>query len=466
MCIWAGQPADGRGQRAEESGSGALRGASGYRHGMGCNSLCDINSKAENGMNMHLSPHDPEVRAQLERGAAEAGASGDEAQAAVRKQRMKAGLILAAVLLAVGLFVWFLVARATAAKPTPPPAGPPAVTVLVPGTSNVTSRIAAIGSIAARRDMPVGVVGDGGMIVAIRAEAGQTVGRGQVLAEVDSSVQRAQLAQLNASAVQAGADARLAQSELDRALGLVERGFISRADIDRRTATRDSARARVAVVQAQVREMQERINRLSIRAPEAGVVLERNVEPGQVVSPGSGALFRVASGGQMELRARIAEQDMPVLRVGQVATVTPVGSPNHYAGTIWLLEPVIDPQTRQGTARILLPAGPDIRAGGFANVVISGGQSDRPTVPQSAVQTDAAGAYVLIVGADNVVARRNVQVGGVSSAGVLIAGGLTGREQVVASAGAFLRTGEKVKPVMQKPVAATAAAPAAQPKAG
>lgn len=407
-------------------------------------------------MNMHLSPHDPEIRAQLERDAAEAAAD-------AARRRRRARMIAVGAALAVAGFVAFLIWYANRPEPSTPPSGPPSVTVMVPGTVDVADRVTALGTIHARRDMPVGVAGEGGMISAIRVEAGQYVGAGQVLAEIDSAVQRAQLAQLQAGLVQAQADARLAQAELDRAQALVSRGFISKADIDRRTATRDSARARVGVAQAQVREMQERINRLAIRAPEGGLVLQRMVEPGQVVSPGSGALYRIAAGGQLELRAQIAEQDMPGLAVGQNATVTPAGSSNRYAGTVWLLEPVIDMQSRQGTARIALPQGSDLRAGGFANVVVEGARSQRPLVPQSAVQSDADGSYVLIVEREGTVRRRNVELGALSPQGLAIRSGLTGQEQVVVSAGAFLHPGEKVKAVLDKPRAVAAAAPAPAP---
>ena len=399
-------------------------------------------------MNMHLSPQDPEVRAQLERDSIESFED-------TRARRRKTRLIVLASVLAVAAFIGFLVWKANAPKPSTPPAAPPSVTVLVPGTASVADRVAATGTIHARRDMPVGVAGEGGMISAIRVEAGQYVSKGQVLAEIDSAVQRAQLQQLQASVLQAQADARLAQSELDRAQALVSRGFISKADIDRRTATRDSARARVSVAQAQVREMQERLNRLAIRAPEAGLVLQRMVEPGQIVSPGSGALYRVAAGGQLELRAQVAEQDMPGLAVGQAATITPVGSGNRYAGSVWLLEPAIDPQSRQGVARIALPRAEELRAGGFAAVVVEGAQAQRPLLPQSAVLTDRDGTYVMVVGADNVVKRVAVGTGQATPQGVAILSGLTGRERVVQSAGAFLNAGEKVTPKL--------AAPAAQP---
>ena len=405
-------------------------------------------------MNMHLSPRDPDIREQLERD------TGDE-----QGGKRRFWLIALVATLAVAGFIWFLVHKANAPKPQAPPAAPPTVTVMVPGTSLVADRVAAVGTIHARRDMPVGVAGEGGMISAIRVEAGQYVSRGQVLAEINSSVERAQLQQLQAGVVQAQADARLAQSELDRANALVSRGFISKADIDRRTATRDSARARVGVAQAQVREMQERLNRLAIRAPEAGLVLQRSVEPGQIVSPGSGALYRIAAGGQMELRAQIAEQDMPGLSVGQAATITPVGSTNRYAGSVWLLEPVIDPDSRQGVARIVLPRATELRTGGFANVVVEGAQAQRPRLPQSAVLNDRDGSFVLSVGADNVVKRIPVTPGVVTPDGVVIQSGLSGTEQIVQSAGAFLHPGEKVTPKLVKPALPATATPAAAPAA-
>jgi HlyD family secretion protein len=407
-------------------------------------------------MNMHFPSQGRDVRTPPPDLEGRLTGTGDGLSGQARRRRTI--LIAVLSLLAIAGFVAFLVMKARAPKPSTPPAAPPSVTVIVPGLVPVADRVTATGSIVARRDMPVGVAGEGGMVIAIRAEAGQFVARGQVLAEIDSSVQRAQLAQLEAAVRQAQADARLAQAELDRATALVERGFISRADIDRRTATRDAARARVGVAEAQVREMRERIGRLSIRAPEAGLVLARNVEPGQVVSPGSGALFRIAAGGQLDMRAQVAEQDMAGLRVGQEASVTPVGARERYAGRIWLLEPVIDPQTRLGVARIALPAREGLRVGAFANAEMTGSEAMRPVVPQSAVLSDQNGTYVLTVGAGNVVERKAVRVGTVTAQGVAIGEGLSGTERVVASAGAFLRPGEKVTPQLKAPAVAAAAA--------
>ncbi len=200
------------------------------------------------------------------------------------------------------------------------------MTVVVPGRQQVPRTVSATGSLGARRDMPVSVTGEGGEIAQVLVEPGAWVRAGQPLAVIERSVQSQQAQQLAASIEVARADARLAQQELDRAQSLVSRGFVSKADVERRIATRDAANARVKVAQAQLAEMQARIGRLDIRAPAAGLVLDRMVEPGQVVGGGGGALFRIARDGQMEMLARLTQEDLASLSVGMPAKVTPVGS--------------------------------------------------------------------------------------------------------------------------------------------
>src|SRR3546814_6840234 len=93
--------------------------------------------------------------------------------------------------------------------------------------------------------MPVGVAGEGGEVVRVLVEPGQWVGAGQPLAIIDRSVQAQQAASLAASIRVAQADAKLAQAELERAEALVSRGFISKADMDRKRATRDRKSTRL-----------------------------------------------------------------------------------------------------------------------------------------------------------------------------------------------------------------------------
>ena len=322
----------------------------------------------------------------------------------------------------------------------------PTVTVAVPGRQTVQRTISATGTLAARRDMPVGVAGEGGLVTRVLVEPGAWVAQGQVLATVDRSVQAQTATQLGAAITVARADARIAQTELERSLQLVERGFISKADIDRKTATRDAANARVRVAEAQLAEQRARNGRLDIRAPAAGLVLTRDVEPGQIVAAGSGVLFRVAMGGQMELRARLSEGDLATVGVGSRAVVTPVGTDVRIAGEVWQRSPVIDPQTRQGIVRIAIPYGDAVRPGGFASTRIIAGSAEQPLLPESAVLSDQAGNFVYVVGAGNKVQRRPVRTGTVTAEGIAIVDGLNGTEQVVLRAGGFLSPGETVRP--------------------
>lgn len=326
----------------------------------------------------------------------------------------------------------------------------PTVTVVVPGASTIQTVITGTGSLAARREMPVGVAGEGGMVTRVLVEPGTWVGAGQVLATVDRSVQAQTAESLAAQVRVARADAQLAQSNLERAQKLVANGFVSKADIDQKTATRDAALARVRVAESQLSETRARNARLDIRSPAAGLVLTRSVEPGQIISSGSGVLFRIASGGQMELRTLLSEADLQKLHVGVTATVAPVGTTKTFKGEVWQVSPVIDPQNRQGIARIALSYDPALRPGGFASATLIAGAQVAPQLPQSAVQSDERGNFVYVLDAQNRAVRTPITTGDVSDSGVVITSGLKGTERVVITAGAFLTPGQKVIPIVQK----------------
>lgn len=373
-----------------------------------------------------------------------------------RRQRGRRRLLIigAIILLVVALAAYFAFKKSAdngaAAAAAAQGQAMPVVTVVVPGRQAVDHVISVTGTLAARREMPVGVAGEGGIVVNVLVEPGQWVGAGQVLATIDRSVQVQTNAQLAAQINVARADARIAQQDLDRSQSLVSRGFVSKADVDRKTATRDAAIARVRVAEASLGEARARVGRLDIRAPAAGLVLTRNVEPGQVVSSGSGVLFRMAKGGEMELLARLSETDLAGLPIGAQAEVTPVGTDRRFVGRVWQVSPVIDATSRQGIARLALPYDPAIRPGGFASARIVRGTQEQPLLPESAVQSDEKGNFVYIVGQGNKVERRPVTTGTVTATGIAITGGLTGTEKVVMRAGGFLNPGETVKPELPR----------------
>ena len=369
------------------------------------------------------------------------------------QRRSKRRLIISGlVLLLIMVAIWFMVHRAGtgAAEDGDKKEQAPVVSVITPGRATIEGTISATGTLAARRELPVGIAGEGGQVLAVLVEPGQWVRAGQVMAVIDRSVQVQQQSSQAAQVQVARANANLAQANLDRSLRLVDKGFVSKADIDRLRATRDAAYAQVRVAGAQLGVLQAQSRRLNVVAPAAGLVLERRVEPGQVVSAGSGILFRLAKGGEMELRAQLGQSDLAQIAPGVTARVTPVGSTNVYIGQVWQRAPVIDPLSRQGFARIALAYAPDLPPGGFASAEIKSGSIVAPMLPESAIQSDNKGSYVYVVGQDNKVQRRDIKLGLVTNHGIAIVAGLNGSERVVLRAGGFLSPGESIKPVVAK----------------
>jgi len=363
-----------------------------------------------------------------------------------RRRRWAIWAIAGAIALIAAIY---FMTRGEEAQPFAPPEGGqvPTVSVIAPGRTTVEGVIEATGTLAARRELPVGSVGEGGRVVSVSADEGDWVRQGQVLVSIDRSVQAQQIEGARAQIGVAQADLNLAQANLDRALRLVDRGFISKADVDRLTATRDAARARVAVARATVGELQARTARLNIYAPASGLVLTRAVEPGQTVGAGGAPLFTIAQGGELELRARLSEEELANVRVGNTASVTPVSSDKTFTGSVWQISPTIDAQSRQGEARIALAYAPELRPGGFASARLASGAVNAPRLPESAIQSDEKGSFVYIVDRQNKVQRRAVETGAVTAEGIAVTEGLTGAERIVLRAGGFLNPGDKVKPV-------------------
>lgn len=366
---------------------------------------------------------------------------------APRRRRWALWAIAGAIALIVALYLY---AKTGADPASMGESQVPVVTVISPGRGTISGTINATGTLAARRELPVGSVGEGGRVVSVPVDEGDWVRQGQVLVSIDRSVQNQQIEGARAQIGVAQSDLNLAQANLDRALKLVGRGFISKADVDRLTATRDAARARVGVARATLGELQARTARLNIFAPASGLVLTRSVEPGQTVGGGATPLFTIAQGGEIELMAQVNEAQLAKLSVGNTATVIPVGSERSFTGQIWQVSPTIDPQTRQGTVRVALPYDRALRPGGFASAQIGSGTIVAPLLPESAVLSDAKGSFVYVVGKDNKAVRRPVKTGAVTDNGIAIQSGLNGTERIVLRAGGFLTEGETVSPRLQR----------------
>ena len=353
--------------------------------------------------------------------------------------------IVVLIALAIAAATWLNRASKPQALPTLATAQSiPLVSVMSPGVTPVTSNVTFTGAIAARYDMPIGIDGDAGRIVAIYVEAGDRVKKGQLLAKLDDSILIPQVNRLAASLEQAKAQAALSAAEYRRAQAVAPAGALSAEDVEKRRATAVTDEASVKVAAAQLAEYEARLNRTRVVAPVEGTVLVRKAEIGQIASSSGDALFRVASNGEVEMRGQIAEQDLAVLKVGQPASIYITGLARAFEGKVRLLGAVIDPNTRLGEIRIALKPDPLLRPGAFARGSVIVEKADRPVLPQTAVMSDSNGAYVYVVNDQNQVVRRDVHVSGTIDSGVIVDDGLTGHERIVKTAGGFLRDGEAV----------------------
>jgi HlyD family secretion protein len=354
------------------------------------------------------------------------------------------GALLAVVIAVIG----WRVTHALTAKPVAAVSAIPTVSVTEVGVSAVPSTVSIIGTIAARYDMPIGVEGDGGRVTSVYVEAGDHVKQGQVLAHLNNSVLEPQVTNLEAALDQARAEAELADAEYQRARAVGSSGALSAEETQRRKSSAVTAAAHVKVATAQLAEARARLARADVRAPADGIILTRTVEVGQTAMPGGEALFRLSKDGETELRGQVAEQDLSLLKVGQIVDVKLTGTTKVYQGRIRLLGAVIDPATRLGTAKVALTPDPNLRPGAFARAEVTVSNAERAVLPQTAVLNDDKGSYVLVVNSQGKVERRSVRVTGMVPSGVTIAEGIGPKDQIVTTAGAFLQEGETVKPVL------------------
>jgi HlyD family secretion protein len=358
------------------------------------------------------------------------------------------GHVLIAVIVIVGLLVAiYVLSRMKSGPDKAGAAPPPLVSIVIPHRAAATSTASFTGTINARYDQPIGVeAGEGGRIAAVYVEAGDWVKLGQVLARLDTSVVAPQVASLEAGLEQARADAALAAADYRRAEAVGPAGALSKEETEKRYAVSLTAAAKVRVAEAQLAEARGRLARTDVRASGDGLLLMRHAEVGQSATVGGEPLFRLAKGGEIELRGLVSEQDLPRIKVGQEVEVRVTGVALPFAGKVWQVGAIIDPVTRLGSVRVALKPHPDLRPGAFAQATVNVGHEDRIVVPQTAVLADGPANFVYLVNDKNHVERRSVTVQGPAPDGIIIASGLEGSERVVTTAGAFLRDDEEVKP--------------------
>lgn len=311
-----------------------------------------------------------------------------------------------------------------------------AVRVVQVETRSVVGGLTASGDLRPREEAAVAPEVTGYRVARVLADVGDYVRAGQILVQLDPTLIEAQIAASQAQAAQAADQAQ-------RVADLDGQGVLSQEQIAQR-------RFQAQAAAANLRSLQTQRRKLAVTAPVSGLILEKTVRPGDLSAGGSAPWFRMARDGQVELAAELAEADLARIRIGQTATVAlPSGATAQ--GRVRLISPQIDPQTKLGEVRILLPVRADIRSGGFGRAVFADAAGQALSAPETAIRYDADGASVMTVGADNRVKRVAVQTGARGGGYVQLVRGPPAGTRIVQNAAAFLLDNDQVRPTEQAP---------------
>ena len=316
---------------------------------------------------------------------------------------------------------------------TPPPdaieSGPRLVKAMKLGAGEAAAEQRYSGEVRARHESQL-AFRVGGKLVERLVDAGARVKAGQPLARLDPADARL-------AVVQAEANRALAVAELKRAQELRQQNFISQAALDAKATA-----AQVAETQARLAQNQAAYTTLA--ADAAGVVAAVLAEPGQVVVAGQG-VFRLARDGEREVAIALPESRIAGLQPGSAATVE-LWTGQQFAGSLRELAPGADAATRTFAARVAIPAAPaDLPLGLTATVRFTQAGDGRIVVPLAAILQQGDRPTVWVIGKDNTVTQRPIEVERYGDAGAVAKSGLQVGETIVA-AGAFkLTAGEKVR---------------------
>jgi len=185
----------------------------------------------------------------------------------------------------------------------------------------------------------------------------------------------------------------------------------------------------------------------TVRAPAAGIVNHRFIRVGMTASARADPLFRIVVNGEVELQGDVPATRIGKLAVGQTARVELPGV-GDVSGRVRQVAPEVDVNTQLGRARISLGNDDKLKVGSYARAIVEVSRSCGATIPLSAVLYGPEGAVVQVVRDDRVETRR-VRVGLLAGGNAEIREGLNEGDLVVARAGAFLREGDRVRPIQE-----------------
>lgn len=308
------------------------------------------------------------------------------------------------------------------------------VQVVTVQQENLQRTIDAVGTVRYRRETPLGFTTPG-KVATVRFEEGDFVKRGALLAALDTT--------------SVGADVSVATAERDRARSEFERLRSLYADGWVTKARYEAAEATVKAADARVRQAGFASGTAQLYAPSSGVVLTRNVQPGQIIAAGTPALILGEGDEGFVFRVPIIDRDASKLRIGMAADIS-IESLDGAPITAMITE--IDGRANEATGaftvQFRLANRPQLRSGQIGTATIKLPAADSGStlqIPASALFGVRTGeGLVYVVDAKSRVETRNVAIERVTDEFVIVSGGLKPGDIIVTSGLEKLRTGSKV----------------------
>lgn len=339
-------------------------------------------------------------------------------------------------------------ATATAADP-----GSAAMAVtLAPVVSQRLERgLLASGPVTPWEEMQLGVELSGLRVTVLHVDVGQQVARGQLLLELDHRTLDSDVRQAEAAHAEAVAGVQLAQVNLKRGEGMAQARLISAAAFDELRAHLVQAQAREATTRAQRDGVRLRRAYATLRAPDAGVVSRRNVQPGQVIAAGTELLALIRQ-GRLEWRPELPEAELARISVGDLVRLRDAAGVA-VEGRVRAVSPGVDSSKRTGTIYAELPQPAGLKAGSFVEGRVLTDASPGLVVPAAAVVVRDGYPFVFTVDPrSSVVQRVRVRTGERFGDRVEILEGVAAGARVVVQGAGFLGDGDRVRVLDAAPV--------------
>src|SRR5882757_2794474 len=374
-----------------------------------------------------------------------------------RKALMFVGVFLLLLLIAGGITLWDHLTHSRALAKETERETVPTVAVIYPQSEKPDEELVLPGCLQAYEESPI-YARTSGCLVRWYKELGSKVSKGVLLAKIDAPEVDQELNQTRAARQQILAQMELAKISADRWENLRKTDSVSAQEADQQTSAYKQSQANLAAADANVRRLEQLEGFKDVYAPFSGVLTRRNVDPGALINAGAGAagreLFDLARVDPLRVYTSVPQAYAPFIKVGAKTAITLQEFPGQkFYGTVARTAESIDPATRTLLTEVDVPNKDGrLLPGSLGEVHFAVGTGvNKVTIPVNAMLFRAEGPRVAVVGSDNKVQLRHINIGRDYGSTLEILGGVSGTDRVVINPADSLEDGQQVSIAQQPP---------------